>query len=119
MTSDCVNKVKRLFESDPVRAKEIDGRMHEAVAMCETALSQDSPDAFNLLRRALMMAASCFEDWGLSEGDLGRHLKELEQAGAVAVKPTGSGGGGFALSLWTENPPASLLGRLIPVPGDK
>lgn len=116
MTSDCVNKVKRLFETNAAKARELDGRMRDAVGMCEAALTDPSPSAFETLRRALVMAGSCFEDWGLADGDLGLHLKELTLAGAAAVKPTGSGGGGFALSLWTGAPPERLRERLIPIP---
>jgi mevalonate kinase len=41
-------------------------------------------------------------------------MEMLKKAGAVAVKPTGSGGGGYVLSLWTTQPPEELLSKLIP-----
>jgi mevalonate kinase len=116
MTSDCVNKVKRLFETDASKAREIDARMREAAQMCEGALLDSSSSAQESLRRALELAASCFTDWDLTEGELGRHMKELKSAGALAVKPTGSGGGGFALSLWDGEPQKRLRDILIPIP---
>lgn len=35
-------------------------------------------------------------------------MNRLTAEGALAVKPTGSGGGGFVLSLWDRQPPESL-----------
>ena len=39
----------------------------------------------------------------MSEG-LQQHMNHLLSSGAIAVKPTGSGGGGFVLSLWEKRP---------------
>ena len=36
----------------------------------------------------------------------------LKNAGAIAVKPTGSGGGGFVVSLWDKQPPPPDLGLI-------
>ncbi len=116
MTSDCVSKVKRLFDTDPEKARALDGQMREAVVMCEGALTDSSRDAFESLRRALSMAGECFNEWGLSTGDLGHHLQDLRANGAAAVKPTGSGGGGYVLSLWKTDPPENLKSTLIPIP---
>lgn len=109
MTSDCVSKVKRLFETAPARASELDARMAEAVQSATDALLNPDPSlGFRQLLHALSLGRSCFQEWDLCGGDLGTHLRMLDEAGAAAVKPTGSGGGGFALSLWTEPPPAHL-----------
>jgi len=116
MTSDCVNKVKRLFETDPRKADELDARMREAVQMSERALLDASAEAWEGLRRALAMAGECFVEWGLCTGDLAAHAQDLRLAGASAVKPTGSGGGGFVLSLWKNDPPERLKSVLIPIP---
>jgi mevalonate kinase len=43
-------------------------------------------------------------------------MAALEKAGAAAVKPTGSGGGGYVLSLWAGEVPASLKAQLVPIP---
>lgn len=111
MTSDCVNKVKRLFETDPSKAQKIDQRMADAVALAEAALfKEDQETGFAKLERAIQMGKECFVEWGLCQGDMGVHIAMLEKAGARAVKPTGSGGGGYCLSLWDEkNVPGTFL----------
>lgn len=116
MTSECVSKVKRFMVEHPEKGAELDGRMAEAVEMCEQALKDSSSTAWETLRRAINIASSCFEEWGLSGGDLGNHLQDLRLAGASAVKPTGSGGGGYALSLWDKEPPSFIASKLIPIP---
>ncbi len=108
VTSECVNKVKALFETDPQGAAQLDEKMRAAVALAESALKMDETEGFAALKRSLDEADECFRRWGLSEGDLDQHLRELKHAGAIAVKPTGSGGGGYALSLWKKDPPAHL-----------
>ena len=108
MTSDCVNKVKAGFERDPARAEALDQQMGAAVELCARALTVDAEHGRPQLIEAIRLGRDCFERWGLCAGDLGTHLTTLEAAGAVAVKPTGSGGGGFALSLWDQVPPQDL-----------
>lgn len=113
VTSDCVNKVKHLFAEDGLRAETLDARMREAVEVVQAALQGDSQAD---LIKGLRLARSCFEEWDLCRGELGKHMAELDSAGALAVKPTGSGGGGYVLSLWEKEPPVSLGGRLVRVP---
>ena len=108
MTLDCVNKVKAGFDSHPKRAGELDLQMARAVAMCAEALRLDAAPGLARLAEGLKTARACFEQWGLCFGDLGEHMSLLEREGALAVKPTGSGGGGFALSLWDQAPPTKL-----------
>lgn len=122
ITSECVAKVKRLLLQEPERGQRIDQAMREAVAMAETALiagdqtlGLTSGDRFELLTKAIRLGARCFEEWGLAGGELGEHMQWLAGSGAEAVKPTGSGGGGYALSLWRSEPPAEVLAQLIPV----
>lgn len=114
MTSECVNQVKRLFETNPDKALKLDQQMSAAVAKCEKALRDSSPAGFHDLASALSLAGDCFAQWGLVEGAPANHMKRLTDAGALAVKPTGSGRGGFVLSLWSQEPPANLRGELIP-----
>ena len=106
ITSECVSKVKELFETDRARAEALDARMRSAVARAEEALQMQQ--GFEDLRAAIDEARSCFEDWGLADGAMGEHLADLKAAGAAAAKPTGSGDGGFALSLWRESPDAAV-----------
>lgn len=105
VTSECVARVKAGFESDRVRAEAIDARMRESVEEAQAALlAPGSAAALDALGSAIRKAASCFEDWGLAGGEMGDHLNRLREAGALAAKPTGSGDGGFALSLWRDFP---------------
>lgn len=116
MTSDCVAKVKRGFETDPKRAAALDNRMREAVELAQKALHHSEASAITELEEAFHKANSCFQDWGLVFGELDTHISELQKAGAAAVKPTGSGGGGYVLSLWRSAPPEKLDQILVSVP---
>ncbi len=109
ITSDCVSKVKALLARDPQLGASLDAEMKLAVDEARAALLQ--PGNLTGLAAAIERGARVFEAWGLSGGELGEHLTRLREAGALAVKPTGSGGGGFALSLWEREPPPSLMSR--------
>lgn len=113
MTSDCVQQVKRLFSADDDRAQAIDQRMIRAALHAKAALESTEDGREEQLAAAIRDAASCFEDWGLADGELGRHMQKLYEAGATAVKPTGSGGGGYVISLWQNEPPESLQEQFI------
>lgn len=121
ITSECVSKVKSWIAEFPADGDRVDAQMREAVIVAEQALTEvaltDSERSarFESLRSAIELGAQCFVDWGLSGGELGRHMDWLRSKGAAAVKPTGSGGGGFALSLWREHPAAEIESQLIPV----
>ena len=114
VTSECVAKVKQLHHNNPELALSLDERMRAAVELASTALLGEKSPGFGQLVEALGMANSCFNEWGLIDGKLRAHLDHLRQSGAVAVKPTGSGGGGYALSLWSNPPPENLKSILIP-----
>ncbi len=113
VTIDAVNKVKALLAVNPEKGQSIDQRMQEAVCEAEQALQQNSVEGFDLLKKAINKAASCFEEWELNDGMPTVHMNLLRDKGAVAVKPTGSGGGGYVLSLWEKNPPDELKDILI------
>lgn len=113
MTSECVERVKALFQSDLTLAEELDRQMGDAVELAIEAFSLGEDRGFEKIQDAIRLARDCFERWGLVTGELKKHIAELEAAGAVAVKPTGSGGGGYALSLWKTEPPATLASQLI------
>lgn len=117
VTSECVKKVKEIWTRSEEQGRRIDDKMKEAVRLARAALAMTkSSAAFEQLARGIAMAGECFQEWGLTEGVLEKHLKMIREAGAAAVKPTGSGGGGFVLSLWGEEPPENLREILIPLP---
>lgn len=113
ITSDAVARVKKILSDDPERGRRLDAQMFEAVQACEAALGMNEDEGLPILTRALQAAGECFEAWGLADDAVGLHLQELRSAGAFAVKPTGSGGGGYVLSLWKEAPPVEWRDRLI------
>lgn len=117
MTSSCVGQVKHLFESQPDLAKATDAKMKTAVEVAGRALEAPSLElGWDNLVLALKQGRECFDAWGLTGGGLSSHMAALERSGAVAVKPTGSGGGGYVLSLWSTPIPESLRSVLVPVP---
>ncbi len=112
VTSECVAKVKLLNSVNSSLGNDIDNRMRMAVDRAGRAMTSDRESRFGELAEAIEMAGSCFRDWGLSDGTMGEHLSWLRGHGAAAVKPTGSGGGGYALSLWRHAPPPDLAATL-------
>lgn len=93
-TKKCVEKVARL------ESPEIDRKMTASVHKAERALLEN-----DLERLALAMegASECFRAWGLIPPAVSEAMEELKGRGALAVKPTGSGDGGYLLSLWRED----------------
>lgn len=119
VTSECVARVKQLWASDETLGRQIDHDMREAVEMAEKALAQPKPEVgFELLANAINKARTCFEHWGLASGEMGGHIQLLLNHGAYAVKPTGSGDGGYVLSLWRKAPPVELQSMLISLCGN-
>lgn len=115
VTSECVNKVKALMKSDSSKAEKLDLQMKSSVEKAENALQLDEDSGVAHLMEAVRLGESCFTQWGLIEGSLKEHIQVLKASGAMACKPTGSGGGGYVLSLWSENPPDPLRESLIPL----
>ncbi|MFX5668627.1 hypothetical protein ABTE14_20410, partial [Acinetobacter baumannii] len=67
--------------------------MVEAVQQAKGALLSEPSDRVQELGSAMDLAASVFDEWGL--GAERALVDRLRGAGALSVKPTGSGGGGF------------------------
>jgi mevalonate kinase len=119
VTVDAVRKVKDLIARDSSLGAGIDQQMSQAVAIAENSLNDSdvlhSPaERLKILAEAINLAGQCFEKWNLNEGLTARHIQWLRDQGALAVKPTGSGGGGYVLSLWQAPPAGNLLETLIP-----
>lgn len=113
ITSHCVKKVSTAWEKDKEHAKSIDIKMRHSVLGAIEALRETSSSALKKLADAINLAHQCFIDWGLAEGAIKEHTESLRQKGAIACKPTGSGSGGYVLSLWENTPPDEILPQLI------
>ena len=109
MTADCIQQVKSLGLSDPELAEQLDIKMKKSVALAEEALlCTQAERGLEVLVDAIELALAAFSGWGLTQGIVADHLEALRQLGALAVKPTGSGDGGFVLSLWRAPPPKNV-----------
>ncbi|TAL65081.1 MAG: mevalonate kinase, partial [Legionella sp.] len=84
----------------PELAQSLDLQMLDAVNACQSALEEGGNEALAQLAQAMNKAADCFFQWGLVSESLQQHMQQLLKSGALAVKPTGSGGGGYVVSLW-------------------
>jgi mevalonate kinase len=116
LTHACVQKVKEFINENPVVGQQLDEQMSQAVETIRVLLTDSKSDLKlreSQLIHAMNEARQCFETWGLTEGSVEREMRLLQEAGALAVKPTGSGGGGYVLSLWREQPPENLRSKLI------
>jgi mevalonate kinase len=114
ITSHCIHQVQTLWQNQEALARDIDEQMTASVGLAQQALQQDPLQGQETLTVAINQAAHCFRQWGLVSENLERHMENLTEAGAVAVKPTGSGGGGYVVSLWNSPPPDMAI-QLIPV----
>lgn len=112
ITSHCINQVQSIWNKDPELAQQIDQQMNESVQQARNALSMNQPNANETLANAITLANHCFLQWGLVSEGLQQHMQMLKNAGAIAVKPTGSGGGGFVVSLWDQKKPSIDLGLI-------
>jgi mevalonate kinase len=103
-TSASVAKVESIRQFDPKKFFALDQIMAEAVADAKIALANDDEKSFERLALAMEKGARCFREWQLISPKIDDKFRLLSRAGARAMKPTGSGGGGFILSLWKEKP---------------
>lgn len=111
VTSDCIKRVQSLLETNPRLGEDIDERMQKAVGMAQEALM--TQNHLPLLKDSIDLASDCFNSWGLISKTLQDHMSYLKDKGAIASKPTGSGDGGFVLSLWKNDPDPSLTEKTL------
>ena len=105
MTSECVLQVKELLKNHPAQGDALDLNMKSSVEMAQRALLMGSSEKAQrelILIQSLKLARQVFENWGLVDPVMNSEIIKLSEAGALAVKPTGSGGGGYLLSLWEK-----------------
>lgn len=100
-TASCIDQVNLLWDKNPQIARDLDDKMDQSVNLARQALEQDpSPAAIEQLKQAMEQGSACFKAWGLITPTLAKHMQDLLEQGALAVKPSGSGGGGMVVSLW-------------------
>jgi mevalonate kinase len=111
-TKDCVEKVKTLFTTNPSLAAQVDLRMNESVQIFKKLMIDGPQEAWI---QTIQQAHSCFEDWDLVPTEAKEHIKFLKSSGALACKMTGSGGGGYILSLWDHSCDFEKIKTIIPL----
>lgn len=97
-TKACVEQVVAMNRPD------LDEKMAAAVMRMKSAFEARD---LSQLAQAMNSAEECFAAWSLIPDSAAKQITELKAQGALAVKPTGSGNGGFLLSLWEK--PQSML----------
>lgn len=113
MTKDCILQVKKLWAEDQLKAQLIDEDMK---AVVQTLKQKDLNLSLQDWATQLTKAHSCFERWGLVSESVLLHTHDLKKQGALAVKLTGSGLGGYVLSLWPQKPSEETLKILDLIP---
>lgn len=108
ITSHCIQQVQHLWDKNITQAQLIDKQMRESVIKAHRALIEFNENSNSDLAIAINQASNCFQQWGLISDSLNHHMQQLQRHGAIAVKPTGSGGGGHTISLWSSPPPNEL-----------
>lgn len=103
ITADCIDQVNQLWQKSESEGLLLDTIMHDSTNKALQALETPaSPQTLVALCNALKTGADCFYRWDLISETLAQHIQLLYQRGALAVKPTGSGKGGFVVSLWEK-----------------
>ena len=102
-TIDCIARVKAWQSQYALRAADVDQKMNEATLVAKSALEsfdRNPVSAQSQLVMAMGHAQECLEEWGLVPDQLLTQKSEFIKKGALAVKLTGAGLGGFWSVLW-------------------
>lgn len=114
-TAKSVQKVEKFMKANKATGKSLDAQMEKSVEACKEALLTDySSESYHKILESIELAAECFEQWDLWTPEMKAKEVWMKQNGAQAIKPVGSGGGGYLLGLWKELPPENIYDQLIP-----
>lgn len=113
MTKDCIEQVQKLHQNNRDFAKSVDQKMRNSVEQFKKLLMEVSD--LSIWSQTMDQAHSCFRDWNLVPPEAEAHIQDLKNLGALACKMTGSGGGGFILSLWENTSFYQSRSDLIPI----
>ena len=89
-------------------SQDLDQKMSYASELVVKALQEKSTEGLPLLLEAIGIAYLCFRRWSLISEALKKHIDQCQKDGAIASKPTGSGGGGYVLSLFDHLPSQAI-----------
>jgi mevalonate kinase len=105
-TKFCIEQVNNWRKENPSEALKLDSQMGRATEMACSALQtfQTDPTAGErILALSMQDSQNCFETWGLVPHELFEQKNELLAKGALAVRMTGAGLGGFWVALWPSS----------------
>lgn len=104
LTRSAVNQVIDINKQHEKKGIFNDNAMATSTINCMHALKSNKTTGLNKLSQAIQQANICFQDWQLITPAMQLQQNQLMQQGALATKPTGSGNGGYILSLWKQLP---------------
>jgi mevalonate kinase len=107
-TEDCILKVLELKKKNKKLFYHLDGEMNKASHKVVVGLEKGD---LNILSTAFEKALDIFSLWKLVSPEMDTLVSDLKDSGALAAKPTGSGDGGFILSLWDSKDKALATDR--------
>lgn len=103
-TLDCIERVSSIAKKDPALAERLDEQMkRSAIESVDALVAYDRGEtekALQSLAKAMNAAQECFEGWMLVPERVSELALKIKRSGALAVKLTGAGNGGFLVSLW-------------------
>lgn len=117
ITKECVNQVNDFIRSYPLEGNRLDEQMNQ-ITIEAIRLFQDNRESSENVEHMVSIIErgyQCFKEWGLTGGQVDPHIAFLKKQGAYAAKPTGSGGGGYVLSLWPERVTRTFDFEMIPL----